>query len=86
MHQKITNEIKELLEVTDKETENLSVEEAINFINDDNCSIIDVRDYIEIKREGKITAFFSSPRRVLEFLIDTICLCQKIIFKKALNW
>jgi len=48
MNQKITKGIKELLEVANKETETLSVEEVINFLNDDNYLIIDVRDY---KRE-----------------------------------
>ena len=43
MNQKITKGIKELLEVADKETETLCVEEVINFLNDDNYLIIDFR-------------------------------------------
>ena len=70
MNQKIIKGIKELLEVADKETETLCVEEVINFLNDDNYLIIDVRDYREIKREGKIPGAFSCPRGMLEFWID----------------
>jgi rhodanese-related sulfurtransferase len=82
MSQKITKGIKELLEVADKETETLCVEEVINFINDDNYLIIDVRDYREIKREGKIPGAFSCPRGMLEFWIDPKSPYHKDIFNK----
>jgi len=80
MNQKITKGIKELLEVANKETETLSVEEVINFLNDDNYLIIDVRDYREIKREGKIPGAFSCPRGMLEFWIDPKSPYHKDIF------
>ena len=82
MSQKITKGIKELLEVADKETETLCVEEVINFLNDDNYLIIDVRDYREIKREGKIPGAFSCPRGMLEFWIDPKSPYHKDIFNK----
>ena len=82
MNQKITKGIKELLEVADQETETLSVEEVINFLNDDNYLIIDVRDYREIKREGKIPGAFSCPRGMLEFWIDPKSPYHKDIFNK----
>jgi rhodanese-related sulfurtransferase len=82
MNQKITKGIKELLEVANKETETLSVEEVINFLNDDNYLIIDVRDYREIKREGKIPGAFSCPRGMLEFWIDPKSPYHKDIFNK----
>ena len=82
MNQKITKGIKELLEVADKETETLCVEEVINFLNDDNYLIIDVRDYREIKREGKIPGAFSCPRGMLEFWIDPKSPYHKDIFNK----
>ena len=86
MNQKITKGIKELLEVADKETETLCVEEVINFINDDNYLIIDVRDYREIKREGKIPGAFSCPRGMLEFWIDPKSPYHKDIFNKKKNY
>ena len=82
MSQKITKGIKELLEVADKETETLCVDEVINFLNDDNYLIIDVRDYREIKREGKIPGAFSCPRGMLEFWIDPKSPYHKDIFNK----
>ena len=82
MNQKITKGIKELLEVADKETETLCVDEVINFLNDDNYLIIDVRDYREIKREGKIPGAFSCPRGMLEFWIDPKSPYHKDIFNK----
>tara|TARA_B100001059_G_scaffold23605_1_gene18945 strand:+ start:51 stop:449 length:399 start_codon:yes stop_codon:yes gene_type:complete len=82
MNQKITKGIKELLEVADKETETLCVEEVLNFLNDDNYLIIDVRDYREIKREGKIPGAFSCPRGMLEFWIDPKSPYHKDIFNK----
>ena len=82
MSQKITKGIKELLEVADKETETLCVEEVINFLNDDNYLIIDVRDYREIKREGKIPGAYSCPRGMLEFWIDPKSPYHKDIFNK----
>ena len=82
MNQKITKGIKELLEVADKETETLCVEEVINFLDNDNYLIIDVRDYREIKREGKIPGAFSCPRGMLEFWIDPKSPYHKDIFNK----
>ena len=82
MNQKITKGIKELLEVADKETETLCVEEVINFLDNDNYLIIDVRDYREIKREGKIPGAFSCPRGMLEFWIDPKSPYHKDIFNQ----
>tara|TARA_Y100000389_G_C17398846_1_gene484140 strand:+ start:380 stop:784 length:405 start_codon:yes stop_codon:yes gene_type:complete len=82
MNQKITKGIKELLEDANKETETLSVEEVINFLNNDNYFIIDVRDYREIKREGKIPGAFSCPRGMLEFWIDPKSPYHKDIFNQ----
>ena len=86
MNQKITKGIKELLEVADKETETLCVEEVINFLDNDNYLIIDVRDYREIKREGKIPGAFSCPRGMLEFWIDPKSPYHKDIFNKKKNY
>ena len=82
MNQKITKGIKELLEDANKETETLSVEEVINFLNNDNYFIIDVRDYREIKREGKIPGAFFCPRGMLEFWIDPKSPYHKDIFNQ----
>ena len=86
MNQKITKGIKELLEVADKETETLCVEEVINFLDNDNYLIIDVRDYREIKREGKIPGAFSCARGMLEFWIDPKSPYHKDIFNKKKNY
>ena len=80
MNQNITKGIKELLEIADRETKTLNVEKLQSCINNNNYIIIDIRDYREIKREGKIPGAISCPRGMLEFWIDPKSPYHKKIF------
>jgi rhodanese-related sulfurtransferase len=48
----------------------ISVDEAQKYINNDNYIFVDIRDFRELKKEGKIPGAFSCPRGMLEFWID----------------
>ena len=65
-----------------KYNDELSIEEAQTKLNDNNYIFIDVRDYRELKREGKIPGSFSCPRGMLEFWIDPDSPYHKDIFNQ----
>ena len=60
----------------------ISIVDAKNKVNDRNYVFIDIRDYREIKREGKIPNAFSCPRGMLEFWIDPNSPYHKEIFNQ----
>ena len=62
--------------------DNISIEEAKKIINNDNYLFIDIRDFRELKREGKIPGAFSCPRGMLEFWIDPNSPYHKEIFNQ----
>ena len=59
-----------------------AVEEAKKKLNDSNYIFVDIRDFRELKREGKIPGAFSCPRGMLEFWIDPDSPYHKEIFNQ----
>jgi rhodanese-related sulfurtransferase len=52
------------------EVETLEIEEAENFLEDDDAMFVDLRDPRELEREGKIPNALHAPRGMLEFWVD----------------
>ena len=82
MNQKIKKGIKSLLEEASAVVKGISVEEAKKILDDENYIFVDLRDYREIQREGKIPGAFSCPRGMLEFWIDPDSPYHKEIFNQ----
>ena len=69
-----------LVDEANKLVDTISIKKAQTKLNDNNYIFIDVRDYRELKREGKIPGSFSCPRGMLEFWIDPDSPYHKDIF------
>ena len=82
MAQKIIKGIKELVSEANQFTKTISVDEVKEKIRDHNYVFIDIRDYRELKREGKIPGAYSCPRGMLEFWIDPESPYHKEIFNQ----
>ena len=82
MEFKITKGYKKLIEEANKEIETVSIEDAISLHKDDSYKFIDLRDFREIQRSGKIPGSFSCPRGMLEFWIDPESPYHKDIFSQ----
>lgn len=80
MPQDITLSVKQLVEDAKKVIEEISAEDAIELLNDDNVVIVDIRDVRELKREGKIPGSFHCPRGMLEFWLDPESPYHKDVF------
>ena len=52
------------------EVDTLEIEEAENFLEDDDAMFVDLRDPRELEREGKIPNALHAPRGMLEFWVD----------------
>ena len=52
-----------------KEIKTISPEEALKLSNENKCNLIDIRDAIELQREGRIENSFHISRGLLEFAI-----------------
>ena len=52
-----------------KEIKTISPEEALKLSNENKCNLIDIRDAIELQREGKIKNSFHISRGLLEFAV-----------------
>ena len=68
--QKIKKNFQELIKEANAQTKTLKGEDAIKLLKNDNYLFIDLRDYREILKEGKIPGSISCPRGMLEFWID----------------
>ena len=68
--QKIKKNFQELIKEANAQIKTLKVEDAIKLLKNDNYLFIDLRDYREILKEGKIPGSISCPRGMLEFWID----------------
>ena len=68
--QKIKVNSKKLVEEAESQIKILKVKEAIKLLYNDNYLFIDVRDYRELVKEGKIPGSISCPRGMLEFWVD----------------
>ena len=82
MYQNITKSIKMFVDEANTIVDTISIEEAKKIINNDNYLFIDIRDFRELKREGKIPGAFSCPRGMLEFWIDPNSPYHKEIFNQ----
>ena len=68
--QKIKKNFHELIKEANAKIKTLKGEDAIKLLKNDNYLFIDLRDYREILKEGKIPGSISCPRGMLEFWID----------------
>ena len=68
--QKIKKNFQELIKEANTQIKTLKGEDAIKLLKNDNYLFIDLRDYREILKEGKIPGSISCPRGMLEFWID----------------
>ena len=53
-----------------KEIKTISIEEAFEKFNKNECNLIDIRDVRELEREGRIEHSNHIPRGMLEFWLD----------------
>tara|TARA_R110002072_G_scaffold64_4_gene333 strand:- start:21077 stop:21478 length:402 start_codon:yes stop_codon:yes gene_type:complete len=60
----------QLVAAAEAEIETITLEQALEFLDDDQCVFIDIRDVRELWREGKIKGASHAPRGMLEFWID----------------
>ena len=52
-----------------KEIKTISPEEALKLSNENKCNLIDIRDAVELQREGRIENSFHISRGLLEFAV-----------------
>ncbi len=86
MAQNITKSAKILVDTATLIVDSISIKEARSKLNNDSYTFIDVRDYRELKREGKIPGSFSCPRGMLEFWIDPESPYHKDIFNQDVTY
>ena len=70
MGQKIIKGIKDLLSEANKLVSTISVEKCKSIQKNKDFVFVDLRDYREILKDGKIPGAYSCPRGMLEFWID----------------
>jgi len=80
MAQNITTGVKQLVEAAKQEIEEISAEDAIQLLDDDNVVIVDIRDVRELARDGKIPGAIHAPRGMLEFWVDPESPYHKDVF------
>tara|TARA_X000000950_G_scaffold215926_1_gene259856 strand:- start:55 stop:459 length:405 start_codon:yes stop_codon:yes gene_type:complete len=68
--QKIIKSVKHLLRDANQIVTAFNVEKCKLLINNKDFVFVDLRDYREILKDGKIPGAFSCPRGMLEFWID----------------
>ena len=61
---------KQLIDNALAEVVTLEIEDAENFLEDDDAMFVDLRDHRELEREGKIPNALHAPRGMLEFWVD----------------
>tara|TARA_A100001011_G_scaffold395641_1_gene491260 strand:- start:600 stop:1001 length:402 start_codon:yes stop_codon:yes gene_type:complete len=86
MNQKIDIGYKALIFEAQKIAKTVTVDDAKKFINNEDYIFIDLRDYREILREGKIPGSFSCPRGMLEFWIDPDSPYHKTVFNQKKHY
>ena len=70
MSQKISKGIKDLLSDANQIVTTVNIEKCKSLQKNKDFVFVDLRDYREILKEGKIPGAFSCPRGMLEFWID----------------
>ena len=53
-----------------KEIKTLSVDQALELVKENKCSLVDIRDIRELDKEGRIQNSAHIPRGMLEFWMD----------------
>ena len=82
MAQTITKSVKELVSEANEVVRTLTISEAALALKSDKYVFVDLRDFRELKREGKIPGSFSCPRGMLEFWIDPESPYHKEVFNQ----
>ncbi len=82
MAQTITKSVKELVSEANEVVRTLTISEAALALKSDKYVFVDLRDFRELKREGKIPGSFSCPRGMLEFWIDPKSPYHKEVFNQ----
>ena len=82
MAQTITKSVKELVSEANEVVRTLTISEAALALKSDKYVFVDLRDFRELKREGKIPGSFSCPRGMLEFWIDPKSPYHKKVFNQ----
>lgn len=82
MPQTITKGVKALLAEANDVVTTIPLQDALKLVNSDDHVLVDLRDFRELKRSGKIPGAFSCPRGMLEFWIDPDSPYHKDIFNQ----
>ena len=82
MTQTVTKSVKELVSEANEVVQTISPSEAAHALTSDKYVFVDLRDFRELKREGKIPGSFSCPRGMLEFWIDPKSPYHKEVFNQ----
>jgi rhodanese-related sulfurtransferase len=82
MAQTITKSAKQLITEANGQVTSISAEEAMALVESDEHVIVDIRDYRELTRSGKIPGAFFCPRGMLEVMIDPQSPAHKDIFNQ----
>ena len=53
-----------------KKIKTISIDEAYEMNNDNQCNLIDIRDVRELQKEGQVEGAHHIPRGMLEFWLD----------------
>ena len=80
--QKIIKSVKELVSEANEVVQTITASEAARVLKNDKYVFVDLRDFRELRREGKIPGSFSCPRGMLEFWIDPKSPYHKEIFNQ----
>lgn len=80
MAQTITKGIKSLLAEANAVVTTIPMDQALELVGSEDHVLVDLRDFRELKRSGKIPGAFSCPRGMLEFWIDPDSPYHKDVF------
>ena len=61
---------KQLLAEANEAVVTYTTEQALTLLNDESIVFVDIRDTLELEREGKIPGAVHASRGMLEFLVD----------------
>ena len=80
MPQQIIHGYKELMAKAEAEVDSIAASDARILAERDDVVIVDIRDFRELEREGRIPGSFHAPRGMLEFWVDPESPYHKPIF------
>lgn len=82
MAQNITKHVKDMIADANAIVTTIPTTEAFDLVNSPDHVLVDLRDFRELKRAGKIPGAFSCPRGMLEFWIDPDSPYHKEVFNQ----